>query len=72
MSRRHHVEAIGRLVEQHVLRVVNERARERDFRTLALRVALCLAVGDRAELESRDQLVGALRDSRLDKPCKRP
>ena len=46
-ARAHHVEAVGRLVEQHVLRIVDERARQRDLGPLAVRKALRAAVGDR-------------------------
>ena len=65
VPRRHHVEAVRRLVEQEMLRVVDERARERDLRALALREALRLAVRDRAELEPLDQRVDARRERAL-------
>ena len=47
-----------------MLRVVDERARERDLRALALREPLRFAVRDRAELEPLDQRVDA-RGERL-------
>ena len=46
-ARAHHVEAVGRLVEQHVLRVVHQRAGERHLGALAVREARRAPIGDR-------------------------
>ncbi len=50
-ARRHDVEAVRRLVEQHVLRVVHERAGERDLGALTLRKALGATVGKVLDLK---------------------
>jgi hypothetical protein len=64
VPRGHDVEAVRRLVEQEMLRVVNQRARERDLGLLALRESFGFAARDRAELEPFDQRV----DARSERP----
>ena len=51
----HHVEAVGGLVQQHVGRVVHQRAGDADLHPLALREAGGAAVGDLVEPEAIDQ-----------------
>ena len=59
-ARGHHVEPVGGLVEDHVGRVVHERARDRDLHALALREA----VG--APVEERRRGRAAARGARCD------
>ena len=59
----HDVETVGGLVEQDRLRVMDERARDRDLHPLALRKALRAAVGDGGDPERPDELV----DPRLER-----
>ena len=60
-TRGQHVEAIGRLVEDQVRRVVNDRARQRRLHALALREAFGAAVEQRLHLEHVGQQFGARR-----------
>jgi len=55
----HDVEAVGRLVEQDRLRIVNERASDRDLHSFALRKSLRAPVGDGRDAERADQLADA-------------
>ena len=54
-ARGQHVEAIGRLVEHEVRRVVNDRARQRRLHALALREAFGAAVEQRLHLQHLGQ-----------------
>ena len=58
-ARAHHVEAVGRLVEQHVLRVVDDGAGQRGLGALAVREAGDAAIGDRRHVEHLQQVIGA-------------
>ena len=58
-ARGHDVEAVGRLVEHDVARIVHQRARDRGLDALALREALGAAIGDVAHLQRLDQRIGA-------------
>jgi hypothetical protein len=67
----HHVEAVGRLVEDDVLRVVHQGARDRGLGALALREALGLAVEDLVHVQRRASARCA-RDLASSMPCRRP
>ena len=72
-ARAHHVEAVGRLVEQHVLRVVDDGAGQRGLGALAVREAGDAAIGDRRSC--RASSAGdrcALRRSAPVMPCSSP
>ena len=56
----HHVEPVARLVEQHVLRLVYQRAGERHLGALPLGEALAAAVGEIGDLQKIDNVGHAL------------
>ena len=55
----HDVEAVGRLIEQHRLRVVDQRARDGDLHAFALGIALRRAVCKVAQTEFLYECFGA-------------
>ena len=59
-ARGHHVEAVGGFVEDHVFRIVHQRARDRGLDALALREPLGAAVEDVAHLQRIHQFFAAL------------
>ena len=61
--RRHHVQPVGGLVEDHVGRVVHQRAGDGDLHALALGKAVGAAVEERPELEEPGQARGRLLDA---------
>src|SRR5690606_12739184 len=61
----HHVEAVGGLVEDHVLRVVYQRAGDGGLGALALREAFGLALGDVGHVQRGDQTIPLARDVAL-------
>ena len=58
-ARAHHVQAVGRLVEQHVARVVHQGARQRHLGPLAVREAGRAPIGDAGHVQQLQQFVGA-------------
>ena len=71
-ARAHHVEAVGGFVEQDVLRVVHERARQRHLRALAMREAGRAPIRDRAHVEQIEQFLGRCASRSLSIPCNAP
>ena len=63
-ARRHDVEAVGGLVQQHVARRVHQRAGQCHLGALALGKALGAPVGEVAHAELGDQSGDALRAQR--------
>jgi hypothetical protein len=61
-TRAHDVEAIGRLIEQDVLRVMHERASEAHFGALAVGEARRPAICDRIHVEEIEQLLRPLSE----------
>ena len=68
-ARGQHVEAVGRLVEHDVRRVVHQRARQRGLHALALAEAVGAAVEQRLHVEQLRQRLGARRRRRR-APCR--
>jgi hypothetical protein len=58
----HDVESIARLIEDDVLRIVNQRPRKRDLGSLTLGKTLGPAIGKTADFEQRDDVFDCLVD----------
>ena len=54
----HHVETVGGLIEQHIFRLVHQRARQCGLELLSLRKSFRQAVGERLHFQQLDELGG--------------